>query len=129
MSQFFYSNGNLYIEGVKVEDIIKNIKTPVYVYSKLAIENQYQKLQESLSLLEHRIFYSVKANSNVAILKVLGSLGAGMDVVSIGEYDRALAAGISGKDIVFSGVGKTEYEIHKVINTGIRQFNIESEPE
>ncbi len=129
MSQFFYSNGDLYTEGVKVEDIVKNIKTPVYVYSKLAIENQYHKLEESLSLLEHRIFYSVKANSNVAILRILGSLGAGMDVVSIGEYDRALAAGISGKDIVFSGVGKTRYEIQKVIYTGIRQFNIESEPE
>lgn len=78
---------------------------------------------------DHLICYAVKANSNIAVLKLLGDLGAGMDVVSIGEYARARTAGVPGDRIVFSGVGKTRDEMRLALEGGIRQFNVESEPE
>ncbi len=115
MKEFYYKKGDLFAEEVKIKDIANHIKTPFYVYSKLAMEKRFDQLKNSLGGLRHRIFYSVKANSNVSVLKVFGSLGSGMDVVSLGEYDRAKAAGIAGKDIVFSGVGKTKSEIQSVI--------------
>ena len=129
MKEFYYKKGDLFAEEVKIKDIANHIKTPFYAYSKLAMERRFDQLKNSLGTLRNRIFYSVKANSNISVLKIFGSLGSGMDVVSLGEYDRAKAAGIAGKDIVFSGVGKTKSEIQSVIIGGIRQFNIESEPE
>ena len=129
MKEFYYKKGDLFAEEVKIKDIANHIKTPFYVYSKLAMERRFDQLKNSLGTLRNRIFYSVKANSNISVLKIFGSLGSGMDVVSLGEYHRARAAGIAGRDIVFSGVGKTKSEIQSVIIGGIRQFNIESEPE
>mgnify|MGYP001163550963 FL=1 len=129
MDQFNYKTGELYVEDVPVSSICKSVGTPVYVYSASAIINNYTTLKKSLDGLNHLICYSVKANSNVAILKLLADLGAGMDVVSVGEYLRAKAAGVPGESIVFSGVGKSRAEISEVLNGGIRQFNVESEAE
>ena len=129
MDHFFYKNGELYSEGVSIAKIAREVETPLYIYSKSAMETQYTKLVHALKPLKHKVFYSVKANSNISVLKVFKSLGAGMDVVSSGEYERAVAAGVCGENIVFSGVGKTKSEIQKVISGGIRQFNVESEHE
>lgn len=129
MDQFNYKTGELYVEDVPVSSICKSVSTPVYVYSATAIINNYTTLKKSLEGLNHLICYSVKANSNVAILKLLADLGAGMDVVSVGEYLRAKAAGVPGESIVFSGVGKSRAEISEVLDGGIRQFNVESEAE
>ena len=103
MDQFNYKTGELYVEDVPVSSICKSVGTPVYIYSATEIINNYSTLKKALDGLKHLICYSVKANSNVAILKLLASLGAGMDVVSGGEYLRAKAAGVPGKSIVFSG--------------------------
>ena len=89
----------------------------------------YRVFEEALAGLDHLICYAVKANSNLAVLALMGSLGAGMDVVSEGEYRRARAAGVPGERIVFSGVGKTREEMRLALEGGVRQFNVESEPE
>ncbi|MFL2798588.1 MAG: diaminopimelate decarboxylase [Paracoccaceae bacterium] len=129
MDQFSYKQGELFAEDVPVSTISKSISTPVYIYSTNSIVKNYLDLKESLEGINNLIFYSVKANSNVAILKLLAGLGAGMDVVSRGEYLRAKAAGVPGELIVFSGVGKSKTEISEVLIGGIRQFNVESEAE
>ena len=129
MDAFFYKNGNLHCEGVQISDISECINTPFYLYSQSSMEKQYKSLEKALRSLNHRIFFSAKANSNLSVLKIFKSLGSGLDIVSGGEYERAQAAGFEGKEIVFSGVGKNEFEIRKAISGGIRQLNIESEPE
>ena len=128
-SHFKYRNSILNIDSVPLPKIADQVGTPFYVYSANAIKNNYEQFCFALKELKYSISYAVKANSNIAVLKHLGKLGAGMDIVSSGEYLRAKAAGISGKKIVFSGVGKTEEEINLVINGGIKQFNVESESE
>src|SRR5439155_26106752 len=90
---------------------------------------QYSKLESALGSLDHRLHYSVKANSNLAILRLLKELGAGVDIVSGGELYRALLAGFTGKDIVFSGVGKTEREMEEALDADVLLFNVESEQE
>ena len=95
-------------EGVPLELIAREIGTPCYVYSSLAIREQYSRLRDAMGKMDARLHYSVKANSSIAILALLRELGAGLDIVSGGELFRALEAGYSGRDIVFSGVGKTE---------------------
>ncbi|AHC39318.1 diaminopimelate decarboxylase [Ehrlichia muris] len=122
---FHYKNNVLNIENVNVLDIAKNIGTPVYCYSLNAIKNNYKQFQKNLPN-NSIICYAVKSNSNLSILSLLGSLGAGADVVSEGEIRRAIAAGISPNKIVFSGVGKTEQEINFALDNRILQFNIES---
>jgi len=126
---FSYENGILKAEGVQVPEIAKQVGTPFYLYSASSIARSYAKLAFALSGLKYSISYAVKANSNIAILKHLGSLGAGMDIVSSGEYLRAKSAGITGDRIVFSGVGKTMDEMAIAIEGGIKQFNVESESE
>ena len=126
---FSYENGILKAEGVQVPEIAKQVGTPFYLYSASSIARSYAKLAFALSGLKYSISYAVKANSNIAILKHLGSLGAGMDIVSSGEYLRAKSAGIAGDRIVFSGVGKTMDEMAIAIEGGIKQFNVESESE
>ena len=128
-SFFRYENGILKAEGVHLPNIADEVGTPFYVYSASSIVKNYNKLTLALSDLKHSISYAVKANSNIAVLKQLGNLGAGMDIVSSGEYLRAKAAGIPGDRIVFSGVGKTRNEMSIAIEGGIKQFNVESEPE
>ena len=127
--QFSYKNDELFAEDVSISTISKAVGTPFYLYSATSIKDNFLSLKKSLDGLENLICYAVKANSNIAILKLLSQLGAGMDVVSIGEYLRAKVAGVPGEKIVFSGVGKRRDEISQVLIGGIKQFNIESEAE
>ncbi|WP_112320498.1 diaminopimelate decarboxylase [Oceanibium sediminis] len=129
MDHFLYRNGILHAEDVPVTRIAAEVGTPFYVYSTATLTRHYRVFEEALSGLPHLICYAMKANSNLAVLKVLADLGAGMDVVSGGEYKRARAVGVPGDKIVFSGVGKTPAEMRLALEGGIRQFNVESEPE
>ena len=129
MDHFLYRNGVLHAEDVPLTEIAAAVGTPVYVYSAATLTRHFRLFQEALSPMPHLVCFSVKSLSNVAVLKLLGDLGAGMDVVSEGEYRRARAAGVPGERIVFSGVGKTPGEMRVALEGGIRQFNVESEPE
>ncbi len=129
MDHFIYKNGELHAEGVAVSEIAAAVGTPFYLYSTATFERHFTVFDEALEGLDHQIFYAMKANDNIAVLRTLAAMGAGMDVVSGGEYAKAKAAGVAGDMIVFSGVGKTEAEMRQVLRGGIRQFNVESEPE
>ena len=129
MDHFLYRNGQLHAEDVAIADIAAAVGTPFYVYSTATLTRHYRLFQEALAGLDHTICFAVKSNGNLAVLRTLGDLGAGMDVVSGGEYARARAAGVPGDRIVFSGVGKTREEMRAALTGGIRQFNVESEPE
>ncbi|WP_306133549.1 diaminopimelate decarboxylase [Roseivivax marinus] len=129
MDHFRYRDGVLCAEDVALSDIAATVGTPAYVYSTATLERHYKLFDEALGDLPHTICYAMKAASNQAILTTLARLGAGMDVVSGGEYARAKAAGVPGERIVFSGVGKTEEEIRAALTGGVKQFNVESEPE
>ncbi|MCB6179428.1 diaminopimelate decarboxylase [Rhodobacter sp. Har01] len=129
MDHFLYQGGILHAEDVAIPDIAASVGTPFYVYSTATLTRHFRLFTEALSPLPHLVCFAIKSLSNVAVLKTLGDLGAGMDVVSIGEYLRAKAAGVPGSRIVFSGVGKTRAEIRTALEGGIRQFNVESEPE
>ncbi len=129
MDHFLYKNGTLHAEDVPLTDIAAQVGTPFYVYSTATLTRHYHLFTEALSPLPHMVCFAIKSLSNVAVLKLLGDLGAGMDVVSGGEYRRAKAAGVPGDRIVFSGVGKTRDEMRLALTGGIRQFNVESEPE
>ena len=129
MDHFLYRDGALHAEDVPLAEIAASIGTPFYCYSTATLERHYRLFTEALAPLPHLVCYAVKSLSNIAVLKSLGDLGAGMDVVSGGEYRRARAAGVPGARIVFSGVGKTREEMHLALTGGIRQFNVESEPE
>ena len=129
MDHFLYRDGILHAEDVALTDIAATVGTPFYCYSAATLTRHYKLFSEALSPLPHLVCFAIKSLSNVAILKLLGDLGAGMDVVSIGEYHRARAAGVPGSRIVFSGVGKTRDEMRVALQGGIRQFNVESEPE
>ena len=129
MDHFLYRNGTLHAEDVPLTDIAATVGTPFYCYSAATLTRHYSLFTEALAPLPHLVCFSIKSLSNVAVLKLLGDLGAGMDVVSGGEYLRAKAAGVPGEKIVFSGVGKTRAEMRMALTGGIRQFNVESEPE
>ncbi|WP_170350644.1 MULTISPECIES: diaminopimelate decarboxylase [Ruegeria] len=129
MDHFLYRDGALYAEDVPISEIAAAVGTPFYVYSTATLLRHFQLFDDALEGTEHLVCYAMKAASNQAILKTLAQAGAGMDVVSGGEYLRAKAAGVPGDKIVFSGVGKTVDEIRTALTGGIRQFNVESEPE
>ena len=129
MNAFAYRDGGLHAENVSLETIAETYGTPVYVYSQAAIEDAYREFAAALDGLDAKICYGVKANGNLAVIRALGRLGAGADVVSGGELARATAAGIRPEDIVFSGVGKTRDEMAQALKTGIGQLNVESEAE
>ncbi len=129
MDHFLYRNGALHAEDVPVAEIAATVGTPFYVYSTATLLRHFRLFDEALEGTDHLVCYAMKAASNQAILKTLAAAGAGMDVVSEGEYRRAKAAGVPGDKIVFSGVGKTADEIRCALSGGIRQFNVESEPE
>jgi diaminopimelate decarboxylase len=129
MDHFLYKNGQLFAEDVALAEIAASVGTPFYCYSTATLTRHYQLFTEALSPLPHLVCFAMKSLSNLAVLKTLGDLGAGMDVVSGGEYLRAKAAGVPGDRIVFSGVGKTREEMRLALTGGIRQFNVESEPE
>ncbi len=124
---FVREGGILICDGVSLETIAADIGTPAYVYSASNIRAQYTRLNGALAGLPYRLHYSVKANSNLAILGLLQRLGAGVDIVSGGELYRALSSGFRGEDIVFSGVGKTEKEIGEALSVGVLLINVESE--
>jgi diaminopimelate decarboxylase len=129
MDHFLYREGLLHAEDVPLPEISAAVGTPFYLYSTATLTRHYRLFEEALSPLAHLICFAVKSNGNLAVLRTLGNLGAGMDVVSGGEYLRAKAAGVPGERIVFSGVGKTQAEMRLALEGGIRQFNVESEPE
>lgn len=129
MDHFLYRDGVLHAEDVPLAEIAATVGTPFYVYSTATLLRHFTLFDEALAGMDHLVCYAMKAASNQAILKTLADAGAGMDVVSEGEYRRARAAGVPGERIVFSGVGKTHGEIRTALTGGIRQFNVESEPE
>jgi len=129
MSVFQHQQGSLHCEGVPLEAIADAHGTPTYVYSRQAIESAFLAYQTALSDRPHLICYAVKANSNLAVLNVLAGLGAGFDVVSIGELERVIASGGAADKVVFSGVGKTRQEMLSALEHRIRCFNVESESE
>ena len=129
MDHFLYKNGVLHAEDVAIPEIVASVGAPFYVYSTATLTRHFQLFDDALADMDHLVCYAMKAASNQAILQTLAKLGAGMDVVSGGEYARARAAGVPGDRIVFSGVGKTRDEMRMALSGGIRQFNVESEPE
>jgi len=129
MNYFEYKNGELYSEDVPVANIAKAVGTPVYIYSYKTLERHFLVFDGAFKGIPHITCYSCKANSNIAILRVMGGLGGGTDIVSGGELYRAIQAGISPQKIVFSGVGKTEVEIKSAVKAGILMINVESADE
>ncbi|MRI33066.1 diaminopimelate decarboxylase [Endozoicomonas sp. OPT23] len=129
MEWFSRSNGELFAEQVSVANIAEQFGTPTYIYSRAGFEAGYKAYEEALSGHPHLICYAVKANSNLAVLNVLAKLGAGFDLVSVGELERVLAAGGDPAKVVFSGVGKQRHEIRRALEVGIHCFNVESEVE
>ncbi|MDQ0560920.1 diaminopimelate decarboxylase [Rhizobium mesoamericanum] len=129
MNHFEYRDGVLHAEDVPVPEIAKAVGTPFYVYSTATLERHYRVFAGAFNDVDAMVCYAMKANSNQAVLKTLGNLGAGIDVVSEGELRRALAAGIPASRIMFSGVGKTPREMDFALEAGIYCFNVESEPE
>src|SRR5246127_5753701 len=129
MHHFAYRGGVLHAEAVNLASLADKVGTPFYCYSTATLERHYRVFADAFSDVPSLVCYSVKANSNQAVIATLAKLGAGADVVSEGEMRRALAAGIPPAHIVFAGVGKTEKEMAAGIDAGIRQFNVESLPE
>jgi diaminopimelate decarboxylase len=129
MHHFDYRGGVLHAEDVDLRRLADEVGTPFYCYSTATLERHYRVFAEAFADTDALVCYAMKANSNQAVLKTLGRLGAGMDIVSEGELRRALAAGIPGERIVFSGVGKTKAEMAFALDSGILCFNVESEPE
>ena len=128
-STFARVDGRLRCEEVRLSSIARAVGTPTYVYSANAVREQYARLSAALDGVPFRIHYSLKANSNLALLRLLRSLGSAADVVSGGELFRARRAGFEPHDIIFGGVGKTEREIADGIDAGVLLLNIESEDE
>jgi diaminopimelate decarboxylase len=122
-------DGALHCEGVAVERIARDVGTPLYIYSAATIRDRYARLDATLSGVPHRIHYTLKANSNRAILRLLRSLGAAAEVVSGGELHRAMAAGFPTDQIIFGGVGKTETELREALKAKVMLINAESEAE
>ena len=129
MQNLRYVGKNLFLEKLSISNILKKNKTPFYLYSESQIINNYLKFTKTFKKTNPIVCFAAKSNSNVAILKILGKLGAGADVVSVGELLKALKAGIKSNKIVFSGVGKTEEELEIAINKKILLINCESESE
>ena len=126
MHHFHYKDGVLHAEDLSVADLAAEYGTPLYVYSTATLRRHFTAFDSAFHNLPHLTCYSVKANSNLALLKLLADMGAGMDIVSGGELHRALAAGVPGERIVYSGVGKRGAEIAEALDAGILMFNVES---
>ena len=129
MHHFDYRNGVLHAEAVDLVDLAQAVGTPFYCYSTAALTRHYQDFAAAFADVRALVCYSLKANSNQAVIKTLAGLGAGADVVSHGELKRARAAGIPPDRIVFSGIGKTADELALAVDEGIFCVNVESEPE
>ena len=121
--------GRLFIENKAASDVAKEFGTPCYVYSKNSIKTNFNRFKDAFGERKNLVCYAVKANSNIAIIRILADLGSGFDIVSGGELSRVLAAGGDPSKTVFSGVGKTHAEIHYALEQKIKCFNVESESE
>ena len=128
-SGFTRTESGLACEGVPLERIAREVGTPTYVYSTAMVRDRFVRLDEALMEVPHRIHYTLKANSNAGLVRLLRELGAGVDVVSGGELFRALRIGFTGDDIVFGGVGKTDRELREAVQAGVKLVNVESEAE
>jgi diaminopimelate decarboxylase len=126
---FSVRDGYLFCEAMSAENLAERFATPLYIYSQAAITDAFTEWTAAFDGTDHLICFAVKANSNIAVLKLLASLGSGFDIVSGGELQRVLAAGGDPEKVVFSGVGKSAEEIELAITSGIRCFNVESAPE
>src|SRR5580765_2610034 len=129
MNHFQYRNGEMFAEEVPLKRIVQEVGTPTYVYSLATLKRHYSVFDQAFAKVPHIVCYSVKANSNLALLRAFAKQGSGFDIVSGGELFRALKAGGDPKRIVFSGVGKKKQEIEYALKTGILMFNVESEDE
>lgn len=129
MSCLHYQGDELYIENVPLKKVAAEYGTPCYVYSRAALEANWQRFDQAFQAIPHRICYAVKANSNIHILQLFANLHSGFDIVSLGELERVVAAGGDTQKVVFSGVGKTAFEIEKAIEKNIFCFDVESEAE
>ncbi len=127
--EIYYKNGELYVEDVRLKEVAERVGTPLYVYSRGALEYWFKEFDSAFGEVPHTTCFAVKSNSNVQVLRVLKELGAGADTVSAGEIFRALSAGIDPKKIVFAGVGKREEELLFALERGILMVNVESEGE
>lgn len=126
---FSYQNQTLHAESVAITDLMDAYGSPLYVYSRADIENNWREFDQAFGAHPHLVCYAVKANSNLAVLNVLVKCGAGFDIVSVGELERVLAAGGEANKCMFSGVAKTHVEIERALEVGVRCFNVESAPE
>src|SRR5271166_7171901 len=129
MHHFAYRDNELFAEDVAIKDIVKRFGTPVYIYSAATLRRHFRVFDEAFAGNDHLICYAMKALSNLSILKLFGAMGAGFDIVSVGELMRCLRAGADPRKIVFSGVGKTDEEIAAAIDADILMINVESRPE
>ncbi len=129
MNHFDYIEGVLHAESVSIEKIAEQVGTPFYLYSTATLERHYDVFKQSFGALDTLVCFAVKANSNLNVIETLARKGAGADVVSGGELERALRAGVPASRIVFSGVGKTQDEMARALKAGIFQYNVESEAE
>lgn len=129
MHHFAYRDGVLHAEDADLAALAQEVGTPFYCYSTATLVRHYRVFKEAFAGADTLVCYAMKANSNQAVLRTLAREGAGMDIVSMGELRRALAAGVPGERIVFSGVGKTREEMAAALDAGILCFNVESEPE
>lgn len=129
MDHFTYKEGELFAEDVAVRQIADQVGTPCYIYSTATLKRHYQVFANAVANLDPLICFAVKANSNIAVIATLAELGAGADVVSVGELKRALKAGIRPEKIIYSGVGKSESDLQAALEFGVHQINAESEAE
>ncbi len=129
MHDFRYVGNKLYCEGVAVESLARKFGSPLYVYSQATLTRRFKELDQAMAPVDHLVCYAMKSNSNQSVLRTLANLGAGFDIVSGGELQRAIAAGGDARKCVFAGVGKTDAEIEFALKKGVYSFNVESEPE
>ena len=129
MTGFHFKNNQWYADNIPVAKIAKKTGTPAYVYSLPAFEERFREVDHAYKSVPHLVAYSMKTNDNLSVIRALGKLGSGIDVVSGGELFKARRAGISAAKIIFAGVGKTDEEIAYALKEGIRYFNVESIPE
>ena len=126
MVGFFRTGNTLVCDGVSLEDTARAHGTPLYVYSAASIRNAYRELDQAFAAHPHRIHYAMKANSSLAVVRLLREAGSAVDANSIGEVELAMRAGFAPLDIVFSGVGKSPDEIERAVQLGLRAINAES---
>ncbi|MCW8849011.1 MAG: diaminopimelate decarboxylase [Melioribacteraceae bacterium] len=123
---FTYKENKLFCENLSIEEITKNVSTPVYIYSKNYMTDRYMELADAFESIKHKIYYACKANYNINIIKLFNDLGAGIDVNSAGEFYRAIRAGVDPKNLIFSGVGKTKEEIKLALENNLFIIKAES---